>query len=294
MTTKEQIWKKVYDLDFNKLESDFKKLREIGCNANDKGLSRVGNEVVNYFTSLERLDTIGNKGISFFDFYENRLDYSRRKYIKNILKYYNTNNRTTSIKQWKRIFDLYFGSIAIFRPIVAMGVYCYFSPKCVLDPTMGWGGRLVGACALDVPKYIGIDLNRNLMKPYDEMSKFLSKHSSTKIELFFGDCITFDYSKIEYDMVFTSPPYYNVEQYNFQEKKTKEEWNETFYKPFVRETFKHLKKGGHYCLNVPEEIYTIVTEILGDADFLIPFPKSQRGDPNTEKKYKEFIYTWKK
>ena len=32
------------------------------------------------------------------------------------------------------------------------------------DPCMGWGGRLVGACALDIPKYIGIDLNKSLEK----------------------------------------------------------------------------------------------------------------------------------
>ena len=132
------------------------------------------------------------------------------------------------------------------------------------------------------------------MKPYEKMSKFLSNHSKTKIELYFGDCITFDYSKIEYDMVLTSPPYYNIEQYSFQERRTKQEWNDKFYIPFVRETFKYLKKGGKYCLNIPIEVFELVKTLLGEPNYTTPFPKSQRRDPNAKVVKGEFIYIWEK
>lgn len=291
---KSKIWKELNDFDLQEIEEDFDKLREIGKDAGSKGLSTIGNKVVDYFTGLERLNTIGNKGINFFQFFENRKEYAKKKYIQNILKYYGTNEKDAPLKVWKRIFTLYFGSVNIFRPLIAMGIYTQFSPKCVLDPTMGWGGRLVGACALNIPHYIGIDLNRKLMKPYEAMTKFLSNHSSTKIELYFGDCITFDYSKIEYDMVLTSPPYYNIEQYSFQEKRSKQEWNEHFYIPLVTETFKYLKKGGKYCLNIPIEVFELVKTILGEPNYTTPFPKSQRGDPNAKVVKGEFIYIWEK
>jgi hypothetical protein len=291
---KSKIWKELTNFNLQEIEEDFKNLREIGKDAGSKGLSTIGNKVVDYFTGLERLNTIGNKGINFFQFFENRKEYSKKKYIQNILKYYETNVNDATIKEWKSIFQLYFGSVNIFRPLIAMGLYTQFAPKCILDPTMGWGGRLVGACALDIPHYIGIDLNRKLIKPYEKMTKFLSKHSTTKIELYFGDCITFDYSKIEYDMVLTSPPYYNIEQYSFQEKRSKQEWNEHFYIPLVTETFKYLKKGGKYCLNIPIEVFELVKTILGEPNYTTPFPKSQRGDPNAKVVKGEFIYIWEK
>ena len=55
---------------------------------------------------------------------------------------------------------------------------------------------------------------------------------------------------------------------------------------------KNLKKGGHYCLNVPKEVYeNVCIGVLGDADEFLPLPKASR---TTDEKYKEYIYVWKK
>ena len=54
-----------------------------------------------------------------------------------------------------------------------MNIYCRFNPKSILDMTMGWGGRLWGAYALNIQKYTDIDLNVSLKKPYEEMVDIL-------------------------------------------------------------------------------------------------------------------------
>jgi len=286
--------------------SSWEKLRALKCKgaiAAAAGI-RLGNDIVDKFTLIERLHTKGHTGIDFYTFWYNRSHFRKVGYVQNMLKYYaKTGRDINDIRVWKYIFNLYFSSITIFRPVMAMEVYCRFRPRiAVLDPTMGWGGRLVGACALDLPKYIGIDANPNLDPLYKKMCVFLQPRSSTKIELFFQDALTMDYSKFKYDMVFTSPPYYNIEIYRknngrksgkIQEKdievqKTKEEWNETFYKPLFERTWAAMQSPGYYILNVPQEVYeSSCISILGKSQKKIELKKQKRANG-----YIEYIYVW--
>jgi len=279
----------------------WEKLRALKCKgaiAAAAGI-RLGNDIVDRFTLIERLHTKGHTGIDFYTFWYNRAHFQKVGYVKKMLEYYAKNRRNIAeIRVWKYIFNLYFGSITIFRPVMAMEVYCRFRPRiAVLDPTMGWGGRLVGACALDLPKYIGIDANANLDPPYREMCAFLQPRSKTTIELFFQDALTVDYAKLKYDVVFTSPPYYNIEIYRKKQekqekqennKKTKEEWNETFYKPLFEKTWSAMQSPGYYILNVPQEVYeSSCIPILGKSQKKIELKKQKRGNG-----YSEYIYVW--
>jgi DNA modification methylase len=155
---------------------------------------------------------------------------------------------------------------------------------------MEWGGRLIGACALNIPNYIDIDINENLKEPYEKMTRELNKYSNTEIHLFFQDALTIDYSKFKYDMVFTSPPYYNIEIYNGTHKRSKQEWNNNFYIPLITNTWKYLQKGGHFCFNVPQNIYEdICVPLLGKAHLFEPLILTKRGNGIN---YKEYIYIW--
>jgi len=240
---------------------------------------------------LERLETKGRKNINFFDFWEKKSMYEKKNYVISLFRYYHKENpKYTPIQKWFRFFNLYFGAINIFKPIIAMEIYCKFKPNSILDFTMGWGGRLVGACALNIPNYIGIDLNKKLERPYKEMVNVLKKYSTTNIKLIFKSALEIDYSNLNYDLVLTSPPYYNIERYREQEYKKKEDWNKEFYEPLFIKTFKHLKNGGHYCLNVPKEVYdNVCVKVLGKANIFIPLYKVKRTSKET---YKEFIYVW--
>ena len=290
-TQKKKIASKIFNITKKDALDDLEKIQQINCDniQNVKPGSPTGLNFINQYTLVPRLETIGNKGINFFDFIENKNKFKKKKYVVDFLQVL-SNKNTTETNKWYTIFKLYFGYVGVFRPIVAMNLYCKFSPSSILDFTMGWGGRLVGACALNIPNYIGIDLNPSLEKPYHDMVKTLEKHSTTNIKLFFQDALTVDYSKLNYDMVFTSPPYYNIELYNKTIQKSKDDWDEQFYRPIFKKTFQHLKKDGHYCLNVPEEVYQrVCIGLFGKAKIVIPLSKSKR---TTEEKYNEFIYVW--
>ena len=289
---KRNIAQKILDIREKDIETDFINLKEIGCEKK-KALSQIGNDIVNYFTFVERLNTIGNKKLNFYDVWRNKNALAKKKYINNIVSFYkNRKTKYPEPKVWYRISNLYFSAISIFKPQIAMDIYCLYNPTTILDFTMGWGGRLVGACALNIPKYIGIDMNSNLKTPYNKMTHFLKKHSTTEIELYFQDALTVDYSKLNYDLVLTSPPYYNIETYGDNVEKTKEEWDKSFYIPIFEKTFQHLKPGGHYCINIPNEVYeNVAIKILGNPLTKIPLPKSKR---TSSENYNEFIYVWKK
>jgi hypothetical protein len=271
--------------DYNNLKkSDLKKV------TNE---TRIGNKFVDYFTFLERLETISKKGMSYFDFIKDT-EYHKKPYIQNLLNYQKGDDKDVALY---RVFKLHCGSIGLFKPLTAMEIYSRFKPTSVLDFTMGWGGRLVGACALDVPNYIGIDSNKQLKEPYKKMVKLLKQlDSQTKIKLMFKDALKVNYSNLDYDCVLTSPPYYNVEIYEGMKAKSNEIWDQEFYIPLFRETYKHLKKGGHYILNIPIDLYeSVCIKIFGKADIKIPLKK--KGHPKnsyTEKNYTEFIYVWRK
>jgi tRNA1(Val) A37 N6-methylase TrmN6 len=173
-----------------------------------------------------------------------------------------------------------------------MEIYQKFKPSSILDFTCGWGGRLLGACALNIPKYIGIDINKNLEPCYTKMKNFLKENDcKTDIQLFFEDALNIDYTLLDYDMVFTSPPYFFLEKYSFNTQyKSKEEMMNIFYIPLFKKTFEYLKKGGYYCLNINNEIFQqIAFPNFGSPIEKIPLKKSKR-----QNDYKEFIYIWKK
>jgi len=239
------------------------------------------------------MEANSKRNLNFFDLWENRAEWIKKKSLANMVAWYKkTSPETPLYNVWWRIFNVYFGSINQFKPLIAMGIYCRYKPTSVLDFTMGWGGRLVGACALDVPKYTGVDLNPDLEKPYADMVKELSPLTSTKIKLYFQDALTVDYNKLDYDLVLTSPPYYNIELYKGTKQRGKDEWDREFYEPIFIKTWNGMKMGGHYCLNVPAEVYDrVCIKLMGKADEFLPLYKAKRKAGDT---YKEFIYVWKK
>lgn len=297
-TKKQQLAHTIRHYTPAEIQEDYDKLREIGHNAH-KQSTRVltGNKVVDAFTFPERLNTVSKHGLSFYEFWAHRNTFSKKAYIRKFLSYSKKmRNYEDADVTWYNAYRRNYGSVNIFKPLLAMEYYTKYKPQCVLDFTMGWGGRLVGACALDVPHYIGVDANTNLKTPYSKLTRFLQPQTKTDITLLFQDALTVDYSKLKYDMVFTSPPYYNIEKYKHTSPyPTTRDWDELFYRPLFYATYTSLQKGGVYCLNLPKKVYeNVCIPLLGKAHHQFPMRLMERNTSRKQKEYKEYIYVWVK
>jgi len=100
-----------------------------------------------------------------------------------------------------------------FRPSVAKTIYDKFNAKIICDPSMGWGDRLAGFMASKSTKfYLGVDPNTNLSDGYNQQLKYFLPDD--KVALHFPACSEdFYFGKSKYDLVFTSPPYLDIERY---------------------------------------------------------------------------------
>jgi tRNA G10 N-methylase Trm11 len=280
-------------------EADFVALRQLALNDCEelKPLSTRGLKFANFFTTIERLATVTRFNLSFYELWKNKAQFKKKSYINSFVELYQTDRykmKESDPALWYRIFNMKFGSITVFRPTNAMMMFCRFQPRFgVLNPCTGWGGICVGAAAMDIPQYIGVDTNLQLRKPYEGMIKSMQKYSRTKVTILFQDALTVDYSKYAYDMVLTSPPYYDLHEYShMQKRETEEEWINDFYYPLFMNTYKHLKRGGYFCINIPEPIYQVtLLKWFGRPTHKVLLAKHQR---LTSQPYHEYIYVWHK
>jgi 16S rRNA G966 N2-methylase RsmD len=294
MENKIFISKQIKNIDIDIVNEEMDKLIKIGKNA-DKMSSRcrIGNNIVDYFTFTQRLETKGKYNINFYEFVERIEEFKEKKFIQNMLLYYeNVKNKNNTKNQYivlKEVYNICISAINIMRPLNCMELYTKYNAKRVLNFCAGWGGSTVAAAALNLEAYYGIDINYELLKPYEKMVSYLKTKSSTDIQMFICDAVDFDYSKINYDTVFCSPPYYFIEKYSNNIKyNSKNDMEENFYKPLFTRTFNSLTIGGAYIINVCKEVYeNVLKKILGESNYYFPLKKSKR-----QNNYTEMIYIW--
>jgi hypothetical protein len=126
-------------------------------------------------------------------------------------------------------------TVSFFKPILAAAIYKHylgdkFSPM-VLDPCCGFGGRLLGFKSVYPDGvYVGCEPN---VETYNELLELKNKNgwSDGHVRLYnckFEDFIDENYN---YDFVFTSIPYYDLEVYsNKMEYKSFNDWRDVFIK----------------------------------------------------------------
>jgi hypothetical protein len=266
---------------------------------------RMGLPTLDHFFLHHRIKAKTKAHLSFYDAIK---DPEKRKHLTELVVRYKKKplsdyNKESLLKAQYQVFQLYYGSINQFRPIVAKWVYLHFKPKGILDFSAGWGGRALAAMSLGIP-YIGIDANKKLAPAYRQMIATLEPKSS--VTLYFQPAETVDFSRFQgkYDLIFTSPPYFMIEEYEkMPAYKTKEGFLQIFFIPTVLSAWKYLPRRGHMALNMPKEMYDAIRTHLPPLHQTIKMPLSNRHPTNasrkqvighTDKERSELIYVWRK
>jgi hypothetical protein len=295
-TNKSYIANQIKNISIQNVEEEMNQLIQIGHSAHTiSPRSRIGNNVVDYFTFLQRLETKGKYDTSFFEFIENIEEFKEKKFIQTMLTYYkdvkNKNNTKNEYIVLKEVYNICISAINIMRPLNCMEMYTKYNAKRVLNFCAGWGGSTVAAAALNLEAFYGIEINTDLFNPYVDMVSYLNTKCATVFDVKFSDAVTFNYEGLIYDTVFSSPPYYFIEKYaNSLKYNSKKDMDEQFYKPLFTKTYNGLQKGGHYIINVCTEVYDkVLKELLGEAFEIFPLKKSSR-----QNDYTEMVYVWKK
>jgi len=158
---------------------------------------------------------------------------------------------------------------AQFKPNVSKVLYDKLGSKNILDFSAGWGDRLAGFYASETSEYyVGIDPRKENHPIYNEQSEFYDTHRTMfepkkKVEFICSPAEEVDFTKYKdtFDTVFTSPPYFNVERYSYDDTqswvKYKEinEWNEQFLQRTLKNLWCSLKSNGYLLVNI-SDVYT--------------------------------------
>ncbi len=154
--------------------------------------------------------------------------------------------------------------VSNFRPTAASSVYLRFldnpAKSMVWDPCGGYSGRLLGACLAGVGRYIATDPCKNTFQGLKKTQEFVMCQPDCKTRAKIIRKCAEDPKlrmwKDSFDLVFTSPPYFNTEKYSDEPDQswvkydTKEKWKKGFLKGMIQNAFINLKKGCPFALNI--------------------------------------------
>ena len=173
-----------------------------------------------------------------------------------------------------------------FSPVIAKYIYSHFTEAFkdqkqifVYDPSMGFGGRLLGALSLDdrVLHYVGSDPNTENwideidLSRYDILERAFDKRSPRTFQ-FTSEYIccgsedvdsleTFQKYEGHLDLVFTSPPYFSAEIYSDDETQssnrylTYDDWRDKYWAKTIETCVQYLKHDRYMVINIANTTY---------------------------------------
>ena len=187
------------------------------------------------------------------------------------IRYFNKETRV--VKHIIHTLRVGFSNIPInFSPLVVRFLIEKYLPKnggIVYDPCSGWGGRLMGSiCSSKNIQYIGCDVNSNIFqnRSYERIGEFIQEEigrkSNYKVHQIsstrFNETDDYKTHKGKIDLILTSPPYFNQEQYSTDKEQsynlfpTYESWINGYIKETFQIGYDLLKKGGVLLLNIAD------------------------------------------
>ncbi len=157
-------------------------------------------------------------------------------------------------------------AVSNFRPSVARWIYDkYAGEGMVYDPCMGFGGRLLGAISSPkVKHYEGCDPSTETYNGLMRMCNTFENRGTVTVPCRIGAEEYRPFRK--FDLVFTSPPYYNTEKYSTEKTQsyikypTYDQWMNGFLNKLIYNSMECLKKGGYFIINVANTKYAKTLE----------------------------------
>jgi SAM-dependent methyltransferase len=186
--------------------------------------------------------------------------------------------RGSTLRRMLRSFSNTVG-VSNFRPTAARAIIHRYSPPGgrVLDFSAGYGGRLLGALTLG-RHYVGIDPCKPQVRGLRAMLKTCGSYRSlaARGEIILGaaEDLLPHYKTGSFDLVFSSPPYFDREKYglepdqSFMRYPTVDRWLESFLRVVLLQSARILRRGGRLVINigtVPECLSHSVQEYLRPA-----------------------------
>lgn len=143
-----------------------------------------------------------------------------------------------------------------FPAIVALTIYRQFKATMILDMSSGWGDRLLAAITYEdnIKYYYGVDPNKCLFPGYKKIIK-LAKDKNKFIMI--NDCFENTNINKKFDMMFSSPPYFDFEKYigknqSYKKYKKLNDWLNNFMYISIKKIYDLLIDGGYFCLNISD------------------------------------------
>ena len=263
-----------------------------GYDASENRNNFFGNPFLYHFQFKNLIKCHREGGDTIYDIYDDTEKWDK---LIDSAKKRNRGGRTAAGNVYE-CFRINLGSVVMFKSTTAKYLYQKYNATSVLDPTAGWGGRMLGAWALGID-YTGIDTNTNMKSAYDGMIEMLNNKTPAifeqpKLEMLWQSALDVDFSNIDYDFVLTSPPYVNLEIYEHMEPwDSDEKFYIDFFIPLWQKCMDNIKPGGTICFNISPKMYEDAVSfglpVCEDEEDL----KQQLGQ-QTGKKKQDKIYIW--
>jgi len=162
-----------------------------------------------------------------------------------------------------------------FKPVVAKAIYDMTNAETVLDTSCGWGDRLAGFYTSNAKFYVGCDPNPNTFERYkkqvfeyekllgnknpeiQEHNNYFVCYGKKHVSIFrmgaedLNEIQLYLPHRPQFDIAFTSPPYFSTEKYNaggeheedqsWSKFNTYDDWRDLFYLPVSEKCITHSK-----------------------------------------------------
>lgn len=242
------------------LSRDLANLRKFTADTNENNFS--GNPFLYHYQFKNLLKCRRRDGKTIYDIAQDQEAWDK---LIEQTKLRNRGGRSAAANVFE-CFRINLGSVVMFKASTAKYLYKKYNARSVLDPTAGWGGRMLGAWALDID-YTGIDTNIEMKQSYDDMIAFLDEETgfdnsifsvekTNELKMIWSSCLDVDFSQLNYDFVLTSPPYVNLEIYEHMEEwENDKAFYEDFFIPLWQKCVDHIQPRGKVCFNISPKMY---------------------------------------